>query len=101
MSYNPFQPISTPQSSNESSGSAWVSVYSDEANHWTVSGLDEKSVHQFRVRARNDFGWSGFSNASLPFKTEQLVAVKEKSGALLSLISNSCSRLFSISFHKG
>ena len=74
--------MSLVQNSNESAESDWFSVYSDEANHWTVSGLGEKSVYQFRVRAKNDFGWSGFSNASLPFKTEQLLAAKESSGAM-------------------
>jgi hypothetical protein len=62
----------------------WASVYSDEANHWTVSGLDGRSVYQFRVRARNKFGWSNYSDASLPFKMEQLLAQKDNTGQSLT-----------------
>jgi len=54
----------------------WVSVYTDEDNHWAVSGLDESSVYEFRVRAKNDFGWSEFSDPALQIDLEKLKAQK-------------------------
>ena len=52
------------------------SVYSDEANQWSVTGLDETATYIFRVRANNKFGWSNFSASSFPIELDRVLAQK-------------------------
>ena len=42
---------------------AWTDVYQDSANHYIITGL-YNGTYAFRVRAKNRFGYSNFSEAS-------------------------------------
>ena len=54
----------------------WLTVYTDEYNFWTMTALNE-SVYVFRVRAKNMFGWSNFSEVSQPLDFAQVLESKQ------------------------
>ena len=51
-------------------------MYSDQANQWSVTGLDETATYVFRVRAKNNFGWSNFSASSFAIELDRVLAQK-------------------------
>jgi len=55
----------------------WFSVYRDDQNRWAVSGLPEDSLYAFRVRAKNAFGWSEFSQTSGPLDLAAAIAQRQ------------------------
>lgn len=59
-----FQPYE-PNKTLNGSTSQWSLVYKDAEPKWSISGLTDDTFI-FRVRARNEFGWSNFSDVTSP-----------------------------------
>ena len=60
--------------------SAWSTVYLDNQPHWPVSFIQNDFLNAtaehlfvFRVRARNQFGWSAFSQPSGVMNVEDIL----------------------------
>jgi hypothetical protein len=56
----------------------WQVLYSDSANKWPISGLNGSSHFVFRVKAKNAFGWSNFSDVSRQMDIGMVLAIKDK-----------------------
>ena len=57
---------------NQSSASNWSTLYEDSQTKWQISGLTDGLI-QFRVRAENPFGWSEWSEESIPIDVEKIL----------------------------
>ena len=58
--------------SNQSYASNWSTLYEDSQTKWQISGLTDGLI-QFRVRAKNPFGWSEWSEESIPIDVEKIL----------------------------
>ena len=52
--------------------SYWSTIYQDSQSQWPISGLTNGIV-QFRVRAKNAFGWSDWSEESTSLDLEKIL----------------------------
>ena len=63
------------QKHENNASEAWTNIYSDKRNYYIITNVpsrDENGSVYYRVRARNKFGYSGFSNASVGFDVHQI-----------------------------
>ncbi|XP_040578490.1 proto-oncogene tyrosine-protein kinase ROS isoform X2 [Lepeophtheirus salmonis] len=81
----------------------WNLIYCDVKNFWPPSMLND-SVYKFKVRAKNEHGWSNFSQSSQFININLILQRKKKSeisilvGSICFSISIFCSIVFYLSF---
>ena len=67
--------------------SYWSTIYQDSQSQWPISGLTNGIV-QFRVRAKNAFGWSDWSQESTSLDLEKILDQQyQKSQVYITIFS--------------
>ena len=73
--------------------SYWSTIYQDSQSQWPISGLTNGIV-QFRVRAKNAFGWSDWSEESTSLDLEKILNQQYQKSQVFTLFREELKKFF-------